>query len=343
MQNNRRNYYRILQVQPDATLDIIKNNYRTLLHKLCLHPDLGGENLTASNINLAYATLRHSTKRAAYDSKLLKQYKIEALSKGHLLQKKSKIDISTNNKSGVNRNRRNYYRVLNIQPDAPQAIISSSYKILVKKKTVSTELTKEAFSVLSAPHKRKHYDQLLMGNQHVDYVTFNSIDSKKKKTKFNTSNRFFANAFVDKRRSPYQTLTTYSCAFCNTSQSHSPMKNIDQLCIECSSPLHLSKEYFSLPRRFFSRTNLTTSVSIYSYWPGIEMTATLSDLSPTGLRFTTDQALNKNEIIKIDADQFKAVGQVKHLKSTGSIFIIGAQFLTIQFNTQKGIFMSASA
>ncbi len=342
MQNNRRNYYRILQVQPDATLDIIKNNYRTLLHKLCLHPDRGGENLTASNINLAYATLRNSAKRAAYDSKLLKQYKIEALSKGHLLQKKSKIDVSTDNMHVDNSNRRNYYRVLHIQPDAPQAIISSSYKILVKKKTASTKLTKEAFSVLSAPHKRKQYDQVLMGNQHVDYVTLNSIDSKNKKTTFNTSNRFSANAFIDKRSSPYQTLTTYFCSFCNTSQSHSQMKNIDSLCIECSSPLHLSKEYSSLPRRFFSRTNLITSISIYSYWPGIETTATLSDLSPTGLRFTTDQTLNKNEIIKIDANQFKAVGQVKHFKSAGSIFIIGAQFLTIQFNTQKGIFMSTS-
>ncbi|MCF6252490.1 MAG: DnaJ domain-containing protein [Methylococcaceae bacterium] len=330
MQNNRRNYYRILQVQPDATLDIIKNNYRTLLHKLCLHPDRGGENLTASNINLAYATLRNSAKRAAYDSKLLNQYKIETLSKGHLLQKKSKIDVSTNNMHVDNSNRRNYYRVLHIQPDAPQAIISSSYKILVKKKTVSTKLTKEAFSVLSAPHKRKQYDQVLMGNQHVDYV------------KFNTSTPFSANEFVNKRSSHYQTLTTYFCSFCNTSQSHSQMKNIDSLCIECSSPLHLSKEYSSLPRRFFSRTNLITSISIYSYWPGIETTATLSDLSPTGLRFTTDQNLNKNEIIKIDANQFKAVGQVKHFKSAGSIFIIGAQFLTIQFNTQKGIFMSTS-
>jgi DnaJ-class molecular chaperone len=75
MKHNRRNFYRILQVQPDATLEIIKNNYRTLLHKLRLHPDLGGENLTASYINLAYATLRNSAKRAAYDRQLLNQTK----------------------------------------------------------------------------------------------------------------------------------------------------------------------------------------------------------------------------------------------------------------------------
>ncbi|MFT5395826.1 MAG: DnaJ-class molecular chaperone [Gammaproteobacteria bacterium] len=42
--NERRNYYRILNIQPDAPLEIIKNNYRTLLQKLRLHPDLGGGN-----------------------------------------------------------------------------------------------------------------------------------------------------------------------------------------------------------------------------------------------------------------------------------------------------------
>ena len=46
----RRNYYRILNVQPDAPVEIIRNNYRTLLQKLRLHPDLGGVTQQASII-----------------------------------------------------------------------------------------------------------------------------------------------------------------------------------------------------------------------------------------------------------------------------------------------------
>ena len=42
---NRRNYYRILHVQPDAPTEIIKSSYRTLMQKLRMHPDLGGDQM----------------------------------------------------------------------------------------------------------------------------------------------------------------------------------------------------------------------------------------------------------------------------------------------------------
>lgn len=66
--NNRRNYYRILHVQPDAPLEIIKSSYRTLMHKLRQHPDLGGDNENAALLNDAYAVLSDSEKRKQYDA-----------------------------------------------------------------------------------------------------------------------------------------------------------------------------------------------------------------------------------------------------------------------------------
>ncbi len=68
---NRRNYYRILHVQPDAPVELIKSSYRTLMHKLKHHPDLGGDHDTAVIINEAYHTLTNAKKRQAYDAKLL--------------------------------------------------------------------------------------------------------------------------------------------------------------------------------------------------------------------------------------------------------------------------------
>lgn len=65
--DNRRNYYRILHVQPDAPDEIIRSSYRTLMTKLRRHPDLGGDHLTATTINEAYAVLSDPEKRAAYD------------------------------------------------------------------------------------------------------------------------------------------------------------------------------------------------------------------------------------------------------------------------------------
>jgi curved DNA-binding protein CbpA len=67
---NRRNYYRVLHVQPDAPAEIIRTSYRTLMQRLRMHPDLGGDHWNAALINEAFATLNDPQKRAAYDRAL---------------------------------------------------------------------------------------------------------------------------------------------------------------------------------------------------------------------------------------------------------------------------------
>lgn len=71
---NRRNYYRILQVQPDAPAEVIRSSYHTLMHKLRNHPDLGGEHWNAAVINEAYRVLSDPQLRADYDRKLFSEY-----------------------------------------------------------------------------------------------------------------------------------------------------------------------------------------------------------------------------------------------------------------------------
>ncbi len=63
----RPDYYRILQVHPDAHDEIIKVSYRTLMQRLKMHPDLGGDHLTATLINEAFRTLGHPERRRVYD------------------------------------------------------------------------------------------------------------------------------------------------------------------------------------------------------------------------------------------------------------------------------------
>jgi len=67
---NRRNFYRILHVQPDAPPEVIRTSYRTLMQRLKMHPDLGGDHWQAALVNEAFATLRDPEKRAAYDRML---------------------------------------------------------------------------------------------------------------------------------------------------------------------------------------------------------------------------------------------------------------------------------
>ena len=56
---NKRNYYRVLHVQPDAPKEIIRSSYRTMMQKLRMHPDLGGDDWNASLINEAYESGPH--------------------------------------------------------------------------------------------------------------------------------------------------------------------------------------------------------------------------------------------------------------------------------------------
>ncbi|MBC8089334.1 MAG: J domain-containing protein [Phycisphaerae bacterium] len=67
MAANRRNYYRLLHVQPDAPADVIKAAFRALIR--VHHPDTGGDHLVATLLNEAYGVLCNESKRAAYDAK----------------------------------------------------------------------------------------------------------------------------------------------------------------------------------------------------------------------------------------------------------------------------------
>jgi len=60
-------YYHILHVHPDAPAEIIKSSYRTLMQRLRMHPDLGGDSESAALINEAYETLIEPGRREAYD------------------------------------------------------------------------------------------------------------------------------------------------------------------------------------------------------------------------------------------------------------------------------------
>lgn len=79
--NNKRNYYRILHVQPDAPVEVIRASYRTLMQRLKQHPDLGGEHWNAILINEAHDALVDEDRRRVYDRMLFGATDMDALSR----------------------------------------------------------------------------------------------------------------------------------------------------------------------------------------------------------------------------------------------------------------------
>ena len=64
------NYYEILDVDRQASPEIIRLSYRRLMQRDGCHPDRGGDAATAALINTAYAVLSDVDKRTDYDARL---------------------------------------------------------------------------------------------------------------------------------------------------------------------------------------------------------------------------------------------------------------------------------
>jgi hypothetical protein len=68
--SKHKNFYQILHVQQDAPSEVIRSTYRTMMQKMKMHPDLGGNQEDAALINEAYSVLMNPDARAQYDSSL---------------------------------------------------------------------------------------------------------------------------------------------------------------------------------------------------------------------------------------------------------------------------------
>jgi curved DNA-binding protein CbpA len=316
MRSERRNFYRVLHLQPDAPREVVRSNFFALMHKLRMHPDLGGDHWNAAQLTEAYGTLNDPQQRAVYDLELLERYDLAALGQGVPEARRSP---SPRAHRGVNR--RSYYRVLQVQREAPPAVLAASYEALRKQalaEGTSSDLLDEAFEVLGDPECRGRYDELLQSRgSHILAITE------------------LANA------TGYVPLITRFCVFCKT--PHARVETSDhELCGECRSPLFAPPEELrAMARRAVARVKRSGRLLLYRYWPGRALRATLVDLSPTGMRFESAVPFEEGEVIKIDARKFCAVGAVAHRRVGWMAHDTGIRFLTVSFQETLGGFVSA--
>lgn len=342
MNSNRRNYYRILRVQPDASAAVIRSNYRTLLQKLKLHPDLGGDDWNASLINAAYDTLRNPAKRKQYDEDLLEELNIHTLSRGHLKSDSNRQGKARQDEHG---NHRNYYRVLNIQPDAPNVIIQASCRTLLKqaKSLPRRALLKQAEALLLNAKKRKKYDELIELYHHHEAVERLAEHDEKQNDDSNSHRGAFINPSdaannPDNSEDNYRPIIHDYCPFCKTPYQKSNTYNTEFSCLECNSPLSPADSHNNHNnQRALTRISKTGQIHYYQFWPGRKHNGVMADLSPSGCRFMGDRLIDEGEIIKIDAQGFQAIGEVLHSNQKNSF---GLRFLTIRFEEQRGQFVS---
>ena len=225
-------------------------------------------------------------------------------------------------------NRRNYYRVLQVQPDAPLEIIQASYRTLMKKLKHHPDLggdewnaavINEAYETLTDHHKRREYDKKLLTHY---------------------SKRTFPDNGLSENHS-----TNTSCPFCKSmlSRKAEPEEN----CPSCMSPLkpvQTGERGTQNQHRSIDRIKKSGTLTYYSSWPQQGKEARILDLSPKGVRFHCAEELKKDSVIKLNSPLLSAIARVVNVKKEvqGVLHSVGAQFLTVAFINPKGSFFSTA-
>ncbi len=271
---NKRNYYRILHVQPDAPVELIRTSYRTIMQKLKKHPDLGGDEWDAAVINEAYSVLCDDKLRAAYDKRLLRE----------------RTMADTGAQSETQRDKK--------QGDHKQGN--------------------------SKQGDNKHEDAKQSDNTKAKSEKKESAQEQKTHTQRNSAN-------------------DNCCLFCGLGYDGVALEDRD--CVACTSPLMPvdPKIIERNTQRGIQRQPNYCPLEIVAFWPGERQAAVLADLSPNGLKFRFNQALQAGHLLKIDCALFTGVAKVAYCEESDSAFLLGAKFLSIRFATQQGTFVSTSA
>jgi curved DNA-binding protein CbpA len=232
------------------------------------------------------------------------------------------------------RNRRNYYRVLHVQPDAPAEIIRTSYRTLMHRLRMHPDLggddwnaavINEAFETLSDPAKRARYDATL--RQAAAMRASGAADT----------------ARTSRRPLPAPTTATSACPFCATLHTAREAALPGSACASCGSPLFpaVRLQHQDASRRALDRLPRQMDVSFCLTWPAQHaFTGTTTDISITGMRFTTDTEIRVGDRLRLDSDFCSAVAVVRsaqrRIRDAGRPWQVGVEFLTLRIKRARG-------
>jgi len=238
-------------------------------------------------------------------------------------------------------NRRNYYRILHVQPDAPVEIIKSSYRTLMQRLRQhpdlggshwNASLINEAYHVLTDPVLRERYDQerRLIQRSEQSPASAGCSDAPA--------------GFKEAAAGPDSGLV---CLFCHAPH-HRGASDRDATCPNCASPLYPVGAITGTHdgQRAISRIAKDLDIEFCTHWPqAVPCRGRTLDISPNGMRFITHRYLGEGRHIKITSDIIDAVAMIKncHMEHNDEQWIIGVAFATLRVNRSQGAFFSARA
>lgn len=241
------------------------------------------------------------------------------------------------------KNKRNYYRILHVQPDAPREIIKASYRTLMQKlrhhpdlggDSWNASILNEAYAILTDPEKRSAYDQQFL----YKCRTSRQQTGKQGRSREKQQKRKSAKPTHDRKGRPV-------CLFCGAPKPVVARYSSASDCGHCHSPLKtvVRLQLAGKTRRALRRTSHHGAIVYFTHPEETTgKSGSTRDLSPQGIQFLTNCRLEDGQVIRIVSHALSAVARVTHCHqhNRGMQYVIGAEFLTLHFYMQSGTFIS---
>jgi len=259
----------------------------------------------------------------------------------------------------MRRERRNLYRLLHVQPEAPPEVIKAAWRALMSTLRAHPDLGGDpelaarlnaAYEVLSDPERRAAYDRTLKRPVRAASVPPAPPPAAAPKPPPAQAPRAAPAAPPSQARrgaapSP-ATATPADCPFCGFTR-RTPLAQ-DPRCLRCDSPLTPAPSRSAAPellgRRQSERFERVAMVEVWVKGDARPRHARLKDLSFTGLSLLYPVAVPVGSILRVKAPQFEALVQVVACRAQAGQFSLHGQLLTLALDRAgRGVYVDAKA
>jgi curved DNA-binding protein CbpA len=234
----------------------------------------------------------------------------------------------------MGRERRNLYRQLHVQPEAPPEVIKAAWRALMSSLRVHPDLGGDtdqaarlnaAYEVLSDPERRRAYDLSL---------------------------RRPARSASHQATGPVTAGATglaggHACAFCQRVASSPPQR--DSRCAGCGSPLQPAPTRETAAGELLGRRQgerFCRAQTVEVRLPGDRRTrsARLRDLSFSGLSLLQTEPVAQGSVMRVRSDSFDALVSVVGCRSQPGGYAVHARLLTLNLPAAaRGVYVDAQA